>query len=89
MTKGLILMKPNWKERALVFEYVLTQIQWMARRYAMGRRTYAVSMYNDALKKAVDMGFKPHVDTIEHPPTFWAEDGDYGWPKEYAKEKTI
>ena len=37
--------------------HVVRQTLWMARRYADGRNTYAVEMYNDAAKIAIDGGF--------------------------------
>ena len=46
---------------------------WMARRYADGRRTYAVGMCNDAIAKAAELGL-----TFEDKPDvpFIARDGD-------------
>ena len=35
---------------------VIYEIHWMARRYATGRSSYAPSMFNDALKVAIDLG---------------------------------
>ena len=35
---------------------VIYEIHWMARRYATGRSSYAPSMFNDAIKIAIDLG---------------------------------
>ena len=35
---------------------IINEIHWMARRYATGRKTYAPSMYNDAIRAAIDLG---------------------------------
>ena len=35
---------------------VIYEIHWMARRYATGSSSYAPSMFNDALKVAIDLG---------------------------------
>ena len=35
---------------------IINEIHWMARRYATGRRSYAPSMFNDAIKIAIDLG---------------------------------
>ena len=35
---------------------IICDIHWMARRYATGRKSYAPSMFNDALKVAIDLG---------------------------------
>lgn len=53
-------------------------ISWMARRYADGRRTYAVSMYNDAVKQALSLG----IELNNSDGTIWAGDGDFGMPPE-------
>jgi epoxyqueuosine reductase QueG len=55
---------------------IVTELQWMARRYATGRRTYAPSSYNAAIRRAVSLGMTFREDTTEHPPTIWATDGD-------------
>ena len=63
----------NWRqlyeeERAARMEAqrVVRDTLWMAGRYADGRQTYAVGMYNDALKIAqrggYDGGAKPAID---------------------------
>jgi len=42
-------------------EHIIQEIHWMARRYAHGRATYAVSMFNEAIRlgQALGMEFKP------------------------------
>ena len=45
------LRAENQQLRRVIFE-----IHWMARRYATGRSSYAPSMFNDALKVAIDLG---------------------------------
>jgi hypothetical protein len=35
---------------------IIKETLWMARRYASGRQTYAPAMYNEAAKKAVELG---------------------------------
>lgn len=54
---------------------MIIDIQWMARRYATERYTYAPSMYNDAMKVALKHGIPLKMDTIETPPTYWAAQG--------------
>ena len=46
-------------------ESVIQQIQWMARRYAHGRATYAVSTYNDAIRFAQKLGMEFKPDPID------------------------
>ena len=65
-------MTKTKRERQL--EYIITEISWMARRYADGRGTYAPSMYNVAIKLAVKLGVKIVEDTIETPPTYLAKE---------------
>jgi len=36
---------------------IVRDIFWMARRYADGRQSYAVGMFNDAIRKAFDGGW--------------------------------
>lgn len=66
-----------WMDRAYAAEATITSLQtiventlWMAGRYADGRRTYAVGLYNDMLVRAealgCAMGAKPAVDGM-HP----------------------
>lgn len=45
---------------------IILEIQWMARRYANGRKTYAVDQYNTAIKAAQALGieFRPDTDGL-------------------------
>lgn len=45
---------------------VIQDMWWMARRYVNGRKSYAVSMYNNAIKRAQDAGmiFSPDNDGL-------------------------
>lgn len=47
-------------------EWVIQEIQWMARRYAHGRSTYAVSQYNEAIEFAEEkLGMRFRPDPID------------------------
>ena len=46
-------------------EFVIQQIQWMARRYAHGRATYAVNTYNETIKFAQALGIEFKPDPID------------------------
>ena len=70
-------MKFTRREKVLLG--VIQDIYWMARRYADGRQTYAVSMYNDALIEAMTEGFVPRTGSAEG---IWAADGDPMFHKE-------
>lgn len=52
--------------RAEIAEKIVRDTLWMAGRYADGRKTYAVSMYNDALAQAkaagIDGDARPALD---------------------------
>lgn len=50
---------------------IVRDIHWMARRYADGRMTYAVGMFNDAVKKAFDGGWLE----VSHGEPAYAVDG--------------
>lgn len=65
-----------------ILQSAFIAIYWMARRYADGRRSYAISMCNDALKSCLDIGLplKPEPTNGK----MYAEDGDYGYP-DYEK----
>lgn len=58
-------------------------LQWPARRYADGRKSYAVGMVNDATRVLLSLGLNIKPDPITTPPTPWAIDGMYGLP-DYA-----
>lgn len=53
---------------------IIVDIAWMARRYADGRKTYAVSMYNDACFDACKLGCNIRPDFAEGDRLF-ARDG--------------
>jgi hypothetical protein len=53
---------------------IAKDLQWMARRYANGRRTYAVGVCNDATKHLIEMGVEIKPDPVGD--TIWAMDGD-------------
>ena len=59
------------KDRTEELESIIQDIWWMARRYADGRKSYAVSMYNEAIRRAEMLGmkFKTHDESI------YAKDG--------------
>ncbi len=67
-------MRTDWKHRAKVLESVVRDIYWMARRYADGRQTYAPSMYNDAINRALTLGITLSVDSTTSPPSFYAKE---------------
>jgi DNA repair exonuclease SbcCD ATPase subunit len=52
---------------------IVRDIYWMALRYADGRRSYAVGMVNDAVRKGYDAGWLVH--SYDKDPAF-ARDGD-------------
>jgi hypothetical protein len=54
----------NCKDCA-VYKHIIREIWWMARRYAHGRQTYAVSMYNDAIRLAQSKGLKFDPDPVD------------------------
>jgi len=56
---------------------VISDIYWMARRYADNRMTYAPGMYNDAIDKAIANGLViDHPDiTAEPKPSIYARQG--------------
>jgi hypothetical protein len=57
------------KQTMRILEGVIQEIYWMAHRYADGRRSYATSMYNRAIEKAIAAGCKLNVDE-----GLWAKD---------------
>lgn len=61
----------GWTEREMNLRQVIIDIWWMARRYADGRASYATSMYNSAMKRAIENGVFDGVPYIEGP---WALD---------------
>lgn len=41
-----------------VSEAMLSDLQWMARRYVDGRQSYAVRLFNDYTQQLLDLGVK-------------------------------
>ena len=60
------MKKKELEKRCSQLESIIQDIQYMARRYAHGRMSCAVSIYNDAIKLAQDLGmeFKPDTDDL-------------------------
>ena len=58
--------KKELEKRCKTLEGIIQDIWWMSRRYAHGRQSYAVGMYNDAIQTALDLGmkFKPDNDGL-------------------------
>jgi len=57
--------KKELEDKCKKLEKIITDIQWMARRYAHGRQSYAVGMYNDAIKLAQELGMQFKPDAID------------------------
>ncbi len=53
-------------KRCSQLEWIIQEIQWMARRYAHGRMTMAVDSYNEAIELAQELGmeFRPDTDGL-------------------------
>lgn len=67
------------EEENQALKYIVEQTLWMARRYADGRMTYAVSMFNDAVHE-LDRAGLSHLftgDPAENHKRF-ADDGMFG-----------
>lgn len=47
------------------YRHIIDDIWWMARRYAHGRSSYAVSMYNESIALAQKMGMEFRPDAID------------------------
>ncbi len=60
----------------------LSDLVWMARRYADGRSTYAVSLYNDIVRSLVGRG----VPLLKLDEGLWAKDGMFGYPRENVSD---
>ena len=68
MTKNNSNFKKQLDEanaRVAKLESIILDIQWMARRYAHGRMTYAVSTYNEAIRLAQSIGLEFKPDPID------------------------
>jgi hypothetical protein len=61
-------------KRCKKLESIIIDIHWMARRYADGRQTYAVEMFNDAVRLALGLGMEIKRDPIAD--SCFAQDGD-------------
>lgn len=46
-----------------VLKNIVSDLHWMARRYADGRASYATSMFNDATRKLLRMGVRLNPTT--------------------------
>lgn len=57
-------------------EKIIIDTIWMSRRYADGRRTYAVSMVNDAIDKCKELGIEIKKDDTLLSGNEYASDGD-------------
>lgn len=64
-------------ERCTKLTSIILDIHWMARRYADGRRSYAGSMFNEAMDRALALGLPLKQDTALKA-TYYAEDADLG-----------
>ena len=62
---------------------VIYEIHWMARRYATGRSSYAPSMFNDALKVAIDLGCDIRPDVADNDKIY----ADYGYGPDMIEHK--
>ena len=72
-TTGVILMKPREQE----LEKIIIDTIWMARRYADGRKTYAVEMVNDAINNCVRLGLDIKPDhTLINSGSYATDGGD-------------
>ena len=67
-------------------ENIILDIYWMARRYADGRQSYAVGMYNDAIELAIELGVPITPDHIANPPSYFAQDGDPAFTRKEMPE---
>jgi len=56
------------KKQLEVCKKVIKDISWMSRRYANGRKTYAVGMVNDAIKMLDDneLGYLHQTDPMDN-----------------------
>lgn len=50
--------KEDYRRRCDKLEKIIHNIWWMARRYAHGRRTYAVNIFNESIREAQELGLK-------------------------------
>ncbi len=59
------MTKKDLEKRCEDLEKIIKDIWWMSRRYAHGRQSYAVSQYNDAIKKAQELGMTFNPDPVD------------------------
>jgi hypothetical protein len=78
-------MKIDYKKRSEELEKIILDIYWMARRYAHGRQTYAVSQYNEAINKAIELGVDIKPDPIDN----LIEAKDRMFDKKWFESQTI
>lgn len=64
-------------KRCVELESIILDTHWMARRYAEDRRSYAPSMFNRAMDRALELGLPLKADTALGA-TYYANDGDLG-----------
>ena len=57
--------KGELQDRIQALERIVTDIHWMAKRYADGRNTYAPSMFNRAMRIALRLGITLQPDPID------------------------
>jgi len=72
------------KTREEQLENIIEEIWWMARRYADGRKTYAVGQYNDAIDRALNLDLTLRRDPIADGDGFHAMDGMFDIKKPKA-----
>lgn len=70
-------------ERCKKLEFIIVDIHWMARRYADGRQSYAVGLFNSAMDKALSLGIFLKEDSalktyFGNKATFYADDAGLG-----------
>jgi hypothetical protein len=72
---GRLEMTPEQRYKMMVLEHLCTELHWMARRYADGRKTYAVEEVNNAtdLMLSLDVDVAPCAEQ-----KIYARDGDFG-----------
>jgi hypothetical protein len=58
-------------------KYIIKEISWMAQRYAHLRRSYSVSMFNDAIHLLDSMGLS-ELHKVDSNGKRFADDGSFG-----------
>jgi hypothetical protein len=80
----------KYKQENEQLRRMVVDLQWMARRYADGRKTYAPSMVNDITLQALRMGIP--IKKANEDEEIWAYDGMFGYgnqPHEALREGLI